>query len=64
MAQTVKVHLMFDGVAEEAMNFYVSLFGGSKIVEVRALRSWRARGGRYCQNGDVHSLWARIHLHR
>jgi predicted 3-demethylubiquinone-9 3-methyltransferase (glyoxalase superfamily) len=27
-------HLMFDGVAEEAMNFYVSLFEGSKIVNV------------------------------
>jgi predicted 3-demethylubiquinone-9 3-methyltransferase (glyoxalase superfamily) len=34
MARKVSTHLMFDGVAEEAMNFYVSLFGGSKIVNV------------------------------
>ena len=32
MARKVTTHLMFDGVAEEAMNFYVSLFGGSEIV--------------------------------
>ena len=34
MARKLNVHLMFDGVAEEAMTFYVSLFGGSKIVNV------------------------------
>ena len=34
MARTITVHLMFEGVAEEAMNFYVSLFKGSKIVSV------------------------------
>ena len=34
MARTVATHLMFEGVAEEAMNFYVSLFGGSEIKEV------------------------------
>ena len=28
-------HLMFDGVAEEAMNFYVSLFNGSEIIRVK-----------------------------
>jgi predicted 3-demethylubiquinone-9 3-methyltransferase (glyoxalase superfamily) len=27
-------HLMFEGVAEEAMNFYVSLFRGSEILRV------------------------------
>jgi predicted 3-demethylubiquinone-9 3-methyltransferase (glyoxalase superfamily) len=27
-------HLMFEGVAEEAMNFYVSLFPGSEILRV------------------------------
>jgi predicted 3-demethylubiquinone-9 3-methyltransferase (glyoxalase superfamily) len=32
MARKVTTHLMFDGVAEEAMNFYVSLFGGSEIL--------------------------------
>ena len=34
MARKVTTHLMFDGVAEEAMNFYVSLFGGSEIIQV------------------------------
>ncbi len=34
MARKVSTHLMFEGVAEEAMNFYVSLFRGSEIIAV------------------------------
>ena len=34
MASAVATFLMFDGVAEEAMNFYVSLFGGSEITRI------------------------------
>ncbi len=34
MARKVTTHLMFEGVAEEAMNFYVSLFPGSEITQV------------------------------
>jgi predicted 3-demethylubiquinone-9 3-methyltransferase (glyoxalase superfamily) len=34
MARTVATLLMFDGVAEEAMNFYVSLFRGSEITRI------------------------------
>jgi predicted 3-demethylubiquinone-9 3-methyltransferase (glyoxalase superfamily) len=34
VARKVSTHLMFEGVAEEAMNFYVSLFGGSEIIKV------------------------------
>jgi predicted 3-demethylubiquinone-9 3-methyltransferase (glyoxalase superfamily) len=34
MARSVTTFLMFDGVAEEAMNFYVSLFAGSEIRRV------------------------------
>jgi predicted 3-demethylubiquinone-9 3-methyltransferase (glyoxalase superfamily) len=34
MARTVTPFLMFDGVAEEAMNFYVSLFKGSEVSNV------------------------------
>ena len=34
MARAVATLLMFDGVAEEAMNFYVSLFSGSKITQI------------------------------
>ncbi len=34
MARSVSTHLMFEGVAEEAMSFYVSLFRGSEIIKV------------------------------
>jgi predicted 3-demethylubiquinone-9 3-methyltransferase (glyoxalase superfamily) len=34
MARTVATLLMFEGTAEEAMNFYVSLFRGSEITRV------------------------------
>ena len=34
MARKVTTFLMFDGVAEEAMDFYVSLFGGSEVRRV------------------------------
>ena len=34
MARAVATFLMFDGVAEEAMNFYVSLFKGSAITRI------------------------------
>ncbi len=34
MARNVTTHLMFDGVAEEAMTLYVSLFGDSEIKQL------------------------------
>jgi predicted 3-demethylubiquinone-9 3-methyltransferase (glyoxalase superfamily) len=34
MARKITTHLMFEGVAEEAMNFYISLFAGSEIKQV------------------------------
>jgi len=34
MARKITTFLMFDGVAEEAMNFYVSLFADSEIQRV------------------------------
>ncbi len=34
MARKITTILMFEGVAEEAMNFYVSLFDGSEIQQV------------------------------
>jgi len=34
MARNVTTHLMFEGVAEEAMNLYVSLFGGSQVKHI------------------------------
>lgn len=38
MPRSIKTHLMFEGVAEEAMNFYVSLFHG----EIGRIERWRA----------------------
>ena len=35
MALQVRTHLMFDGTAEEAMHFYVSLFPDSLITETQ-----------------------------
>jgi predicted 3-demethylubiquinone-9 3-methyltransferase (glyoxalase superfamily) len=34
MARTVATQLMFEGSAEEAMNFYVSLFKGSEVQRI------------------------------
>ena len=34
MARAVTPFLMFDGVAEDAMTFYVSLFGDSEIRQI------------------------------
>ncbi len=34
MARSVATFLMFEGVAEQAMNFYVSLFRGSQIKQI------------------------------
>ena len=34
MARSITTFLMFTGTAEEAMNFYVSLFRGSKVESV------------------------------
>jgi len=35
MSQKIRTFLMFDGRAEEAMSFYVSLFDGSRIVDIK-----------------------------
>lgn len=34
MAHAVATHLMFDGTAEEAMNFYTNLFNDSEIIQI------------------------------
>jgi predicted 3-demethylubiquinone-9 3-methyltransferase (glyoxalase superfamily) len=34
MKNKIRPHLMFEGAAEQAMNFYVSLFPGSEIREI------------------------------
>lgn len=35
MAQQILTHLMFEGAAEEAMNFYVSLFSDATVTDVQ-----------------------------
>jgi predicted 3-demethylubiquinone-9 3-methyltransferase (glyoxalase superfamily) len=34
MAREIATFLMFEGAAEEAMTFYVSLFKGSKVGQI------------------------------
>jgi predicted 3-demethylubiquinone-9 3-methyltransferase (glyoxalase superfamily) len=34
MARAVSTFLMFEGVAEEAMNFYVSLFSDAEVIRI------------------------------
>jgi predicted 3-demethylubiquinone-9 3-methyltransferase (glyoxalase superfamily) len=48
MPRSVTTFLMFDGVAEEAMTFYASLFKGSKI---RRVERWAA--GEQGKEGSV-----------
>ncbi len=37
MKPQIKTFLMFDGTAEDAMNFYVSLFEDAKIISIDTL---------------------------
>ena len=39
MAKQIRTHLMFDGSAEEAMNFYVGLFPDSQVIESKQYES-------------------------
>lgn len=44
MARKISMHLMFDGTAEEAMNFYVSLFPGSAVLDTTLYGSGENQG--------------------
>lgn len=44
MANRIRMHLMFDGTAEEAMNCYVGLFPGSKVLDVTHYGSGENQG--------------------
>ena len=64
MARTVTTHLMYEGAAEEAMTFYVTLFRDSKITQIERygpgemgaegsikLAKYRASTGRQASQG-------------
>jgi predicted 3-demethylubiquinone-9 3-methyltransferase (glyoxalase superfamily) len=40
----IRTHLMFDGAAEEAMNFYVSLFPKSRVIEYNCYEAGDNKG--------------------
>lgn len=50
MARAVSTFLMFDGAAEEAMSFYVSLFPGSEIRSVERFGPGGCRGSSTCDD--------------
>jgi predicted 3-demethylubiquinone-9 3-methyltransferase (glyoxalase superfamily) len=51
--QKIKPFLWFDGKAEEAMNFYISIFKNSKIVSIsRAGENGRVMGGTFQLDGQ------------
>ena len=62
MARNVTTHLMFDGVAEEAMTLFVSLFGDSEIKKLERYGPVEL-GWRHRQASDFHPRRARLHLH-
>lgn len=53
--EIINTLLMFDGQAEEAMNFYVALFPGSKILNLN----------RYTEDGNMHGkiMHATFNIH-
>ena len=55
MSVAVRPFLMFEGKAEEAMQTYVSLVPGSKIIELQKVRARQPRQGR---NGDARRVLA------
>lgn len=44
MARQIRIHLMFEGSAEEAMNFYVGLIPGSRVLESKRYKSGEHKG--------------------
>src|SRR3954451_16506810 len=59
MARAVATQLMFEGTAEEAMNFYVSLFRGSEVTRVE-----RYGPGEPGVEGSVKRAWFTLGGHR
>ena len=47
MAANIRTYLMFDGVAEEAMNYYVSLFPNSVVLTSQKYEEGESEGKLY-----------------
>lgn len=47
MAARIRTYLMFDGAAEEAMNFYISLFPNSAVQEAQRYEEGEHEGKLY-----------------
>lgn len=47
MATNIRTYLMFDGVAEEAMNYYVSLFPNSVVLTSQKYEEGDSKGKLY-----------------
>lgn len=60
--QKITTFLMFEGKAEEAMNFYTSLFDQSEIVSISRYDE-NGPGKGYCHSCNVYVTWARVHVH-
>ena len=46
MATKIRTHLMFDGTAGDAMNFYVGLFPMSEVIDVSYYNEGENKGKR------------------
>ena len=64
MARNVTTHLMFDGVAEEAMTFYVSLFGDSEIKQLERYGPGEMGAEGTVKRATFTLAGQRLHLHR
>ena len=47
MAANIRTHIMFDGTAEEAMNYYVSLFPNSIVLDAQHYEEGESKGKLY-----------------
>ena len=60
VAPEVMTHLIFEGAAEEAMNFYISLFRGSEIISTcPEHRGGKRNAGDKVPGASEISLWDR-----
>lgn len=65
LKQKISTFLMFqDGNAEEAMNFYISLFDNSEIVNITRYGSNEAGKEGDCNACYIFIKWTGVHVYR